>query len=98
MIDELDSTSSPELRDSLREWNRVPVDYCAGIKAVDDKGALADFDPLFLHLAVIGISDFFVTGGPLVKLLMPEGTDMEELGRHYEAFVEGLLLDGLKKR
>ena len=98
ILDELDSTSSPELRASLREWNRVPVDYYAGLKSLDKDGALADFNPLFLHLAVVGISDFFVTGGPLVELLVPEGTDMEELGRQYETFVEKLLIDGLKKR
>jgi AcrR family transcriptional regulator len=98
MLDELDSTSSPELRDSLRKWNRVPVDYYAGLRDLDVDGDLADYNPLFLHLAVIGISDFFVTGGPLVELLVPDGTDMEELGRQYEVFVEKLLMDGLKKR
>lgn len=98
MIDELDSTSSPELRASLRKWNRVPVDYYAGIKAIDRKGDLADYDPLFLHLAVVGISDFFVSGSPLIKLLVPDGTDMAELADKYEEFVERLLLEGLKKR
>ncbi len=98
MIEELDSTSSPEMRESVRTWNRVPVDYYAAIKDLDARDALSDFDPLFLHLAVIGISDFFVTGRPLIELLVPEGTDMEELGQQYEAFVERLLLEGLKKR
>ena len=98
MIDELDSTSSPEMRDNVRKWNRGPVDYYAGLKDLDEQHDLADFDPLFLHLAIVGISDFFVSGSPLVKLLVPEGTDMEELGQQYEAFVEKLLLDGLRKR
>ncbi|MXO66402.1 TetR/AcrR family transcriptional regulator [Altericroceibacterium endophyticum] len=98
MIDELDSTSSPEMRESVREWNKVPVDYYAGLQELDDKGHLTDFNPLFLHLAVIGISDFFVTGRPLIELLVPEDTDMDELAQEYEAFVERLLLDGLRKR
>lgn len=98
MIDELDSTSSPEMRDNVRKWNRGPVDYYAGLKDLDEQRDLADFDPLFLHLAIVGISDFFVSGSPLVKLLVPEGTDMDELGKQYEAFVEKLLLDGLRKR
>lgn len=99
MIDELDSTSSPDVRVSLREWNRWPVDFYARIKALDTEvHALADFDPLFLHLAVVGISDFFVSGSPLIELLVPEGTDMEALGHQYEAFVERMLLNGLKKR
>jgi TetR/AcrR family transcriptional regulator len=51
-----------------------------------------------MHLVVVGISDFFVTGGPLVELLTPEGTDMDDLALRYEQFVERLLLDGLRKR
>jgi TetR/AcrR family transcriptional regulator len=98
MLEELDSASSPELRDSVRQWNRVPVDYYAGIKALDDGGELVDFDPLFLHLAVIGISDFFTTGEPLLRLLVPDGTDMDELAARYEVFVERLLMDGLRHR
>ncbi|WP_237392427.1 TetR/AcrR family transcriptional regulator [Aurantiacibacter rhizosphaerae] len=98
MLDELDSTSSPEMRASLREWNRGPVDFYANLKSIDKDGDLSDFNPLFLHLAVIGISDFFVTGSPLVEMLVPEGTDMDALAKDYEAFVEDLLLNGLKKR
>jgi AcrR family transcriptional regulator len=102
MLEELDSASSPELRDSVRQWNRVPVDYYAGIKALDDGlddgGELVDFDPLFMHLAVIGISDFFTTGEPLLRLLVPDGTDMDELAARYEVFVEQLLMNGLRHR
>ncbi len=98
MLDELDSASSTEMRESVRQWNRVPVDYYDRIRKLDKTGELADFDPLFLHLAVIGISDFFVTGGPLLKLLLPEGSDMNEVARRYEDFVERLLLDGLRRR
>jgi len=98
MIEELDSTNSPEMRESVREWNRYPVDHYSALKKIDGAKELADFDPLFLHLAVVGISDFFVTGRPLIELLVPEGTDMDALAKRYEAFVERLLLEGLKKR
>ena len=98
MIEELDSTNSPEMRESVREWNRVPVNYYAGLQDLDEAGDLNKFDPLFLHLAVVGISDFFVTGRPLIELLVPEGTDMDKLAVDYETFVERLLLDGLRAR
>lgn len=98
MLNELDSASSGEVRDSVREWNRIPVNQYAAIKRLDEAGELIDFDPLFMHLVVVGISDFFVTGGPLVELLTPEGTDMDDLAQRYEQFVERLLLDGLRKR
>lgn len=98
MIEEIDSASSPEMRERAREWNRQPVDYYAKIKTLDEKSELADFDPLFMHLAVVGISDFFVSGSPLIELLVPDDTDMEELGRKYEAFVIRLITEGLLKR
>ncbi len=98
MLNEIDSASSGEMRESVREWNRIPVNQYAAIKSLDKAGDLVDFEPLFLHLAVVGISDFFITGGPLVKLLTPEGTDMDDLALRYEEFVERLLLDGLRKR
>lgn len=98
MLDELDSASSSEMRESVRQWNRVPLDYYDRIRKLDKAGELTDFDPLFLHLAVIGISDFFVTGGPLLELLLPDGSDKEDVARRYEDFVERLVIDGLRKR
>lgn len=98
MIEELDSASSPEVREKMREWNRHPLSAYTKIQELDEAGELRSFDPLFMHLAVIGISDFFASGAPLIELLAPEGTDMEELGKRYEEFVTQLLLEGLRKR
>lgn len=98
MIEELDSASSPEVRERMREWNRVPVSYYAKLRELDSERRLRDFDPLFMYLAVVGISDFFASGAPLIELLVPPGTDMVELGQRYEAFVVRLVLDGLKAR
>jgi AcrR family transcriptional regulator len=98
MIEELDSASSTDVLDQVREWNRAPVDFYETIAASDNGKELAPFDALFLHLAVIGISDFFVSGAPLVRLLAPPETDLAELDKKYEAFVTELLLNGLRKR
>jgi AcrR family transcriptional regulator len=98
MIEELDSASSPEVRQKMREWNRQPLSSYARLQELDEQGALRKFDPLFMHLAVVGISDFFASGAPLVELLVPPGTDLAELGRNYEAFVVRLVLEGLKAR
>lgn len=98
MIEELDSASSPEVLDQVREYNLIPVEFYEQIASSDNGKELAPFDALFLHLAVIGISDFFVSGAPLVRLLAPAGTDLAELDRKYEAFVTQLLLNGLRKR
>lgn len=98
MIEELDSAQSPEVRERAREWNKGPVDFYQEILRQDAGRELEPFDALFLHLAIIGISDFFVSGAPLIEMLVPPGTDMAELDKRYEAFVTRLLLDGLRKR
>jgi len=98
MIEELDSASSAEVRDKMREWNRQPLDNYNRLQELDAGKGLRPFDPLFMHLAVVGISDFFATGAPLIELVVPEGTDMEELRRDYEAFVVELITRGVIRR
>jgi AcrR family transcriptional regulator len=98
MIEELDSASSAEVREKMREWNRQPLSNYAKLQELDERGELRKFDPLFMHLAVVGISDFFASGAPLIELLVPAGTDMAELDRMYEEFVTRLLTDGVRKR
>lgn len=98
MAEELSNVRSPEVREKLREWQRMPVDAYQELRERDGGAHLTDFTPLFVHLAVIGISDFFHSGEEVVKMLVPEGTDLAELEREYEAFIPRLLLDGLRKR
>jgi AcrR family transcriptional regulator len=98
MIEELDSASSPEVREKMRDWNRQPIANYARIQELDLAGKLRPFDPLFMYLAVVGISDFFASGAPLIELVAPEGTDIAELGREYENFVVELISEGLRKR
>lgn len=98
MIEELDSASSPEVREKMREWNRNPVANYARILEFDKKGELREFDPIFMYLAVVGISDFFVAGAPLIELLVPPGTNKDDLAKRYEEFVVRLITDGVRKR
>jgi len=46
MIEELDSASSPEVREKMREWNRNPVANYARILEFDEKGELREFSDL----------------------------------------------------
>jgi AcrR family transcriptional regulator len=98
MIEELDSASSAEVREKMREWNRQPLDNYARLQELDTGKALRPFDPLFMHLAVVGISDFFASGAPLIELVVPAGTDMDKLRRDYEAFVVELITEGVRRR
>lgn len=96
--EELSTARSPEIRAKLREWQRIPVQLYEQMRDADEGQELASFEPLFLHLAVIGISDFFHSGEEVVKMLVPEDTDLAALERDYEAFIAKLLLNGLRRR
>jgi AcrR family transcriptional regulator len=98
MVEELSSARSPAVRDQVREWSRGPIDFYERLGNRAKGKELAEFNPLFLHLAIVGISDFFVSGQPLIQLLVPPATDMGALQRDYERFVVSLLLDGLRRR
>jgi AcrR family transcriptional regulator len=98
MAEELSNARSPEIREQLREWQQMPVEAYRELRESDETGKLTDFTPLFLHLAVMGISDFFHSAEEVVKMLVPEGTDLAALEREYEAFIPRLLLDGLRRR
>ena len=98
MIDELADTGSPQSRAWLREINLGAAEHHRELLARDGGVELAVVDPLFLHLTLVGIADFFAAAQSVIRELVPEGTDMAELGRRYEAFVVKLLLDGLRRR
>ena len=48
---------------------------------------LSRFDPVMLHLAVVGISDFFASAEPVIGGLIPEGIDTETFKRKFEDFL-----------
>jgi AcrR family transcriptional regulator len=98
MIEELDSASSPEVREKMRDWNGQPIANYQRIQELDHDGKLREFNPLFMYLAVVGISDFFATGAPLIDLVVPPGTDLDKLRRDYEAFVVELITEGLRRK
>lgn len=94
MIDELADAPSEVIRDRHREINRAAVAAYANIRDMDD-ARLRPFDPLFLYLVIVGIFDFYVSAEPLVRTMVPPGTDLKRLSNEFEEFVENLLLKGL---
>jgi len=98
MTEELGAAKSPEIQRKVSEFQHTPVEFYEALKARDGGSKLNDYDPLFLHLAVIGISDFFQSGAAVVKMLAPEGADLAALEKQYEEFAVRLLLDGLRRR
>lgn len=52
-------------------------------------------DPRFLHVAMIGMSEFFVAATPLLKEFFGEDADMAELKERYIGFLRDMILSGV---
>ena len=98
MIDELAQAGTEESLARVRDMNLDLIAYYRQLLQADGGKELIDANPLFLHLAVLGASDFFSSAQPLIKELLPEGTDMETLTGEFLAFLTNLFLDGVRKR
>lgn len=98
IIDELAQAGSEESRSRVRAMNLDLVDFYRELLNADNGSELVATDPLFLHLAVLGASDFFSSAEPLIRELLPADTDMVKLTSDFQAFLVKLLLDGLRKR
>lgn len=98
MVDELADAKSAQTRHLQGQMNQRAVQGYADLMKRDGSRTLRKVDPLLLHLALVGVFDFFVSAQPVVRNLVPEGTDMDALGNAFENFVVDLFLNGLLKR
>ena len=96
--DELEQAGTEESRARVRSMNLDLVDYFRALLKADGGRELVDADPLFLYVSILGASDFFSSAEPLIRELLPEGTDMEKLTECFQQFLAKLVLDGLRKR
>ena len=97
MIDELAEAKSAEVRSRHREMNVQAIGFYEKLMAGGDR-ELRAVDPMFLYLMLIGIFDFFVSAEPMIRNVVPEGTDMQALEQRFEDFVVDLVINGLRKR
>lgn len=98
IIDELGQAGTEESRARVRDMNLDLVNFYRELFRADGGRELVKTDPLFLYVAVLGASDFFSSAEPLIRELLPEGTDMEKLTAGFKKFLVKLVLDGLRKR
>jgi TetR/AcrR family transcriptional regulator len=98
MVDELAESSSPEVREAIRERNAGLVARYAEIIENQIGDEIVDVDPLLLHAAILGVCEFFTAAQSVILPLAEPGTDPQALAARYEAFVVDLFLNGLRKR
>lgn len=98
MVDELAESGSAEVREAVRQRNKGLVERYAGILKSQIGDEIVDVDPLFLHVAILGVCEFFTAAQSVVMPLAEPGTDPTDLATRYEAFVIDLFLNGLRRR
>jgi hypothetical protein len=53
-------------------------------------------DPRFLHVALIGLTEFFTSAEPLLRELFGPNTPPEEIKQRYIDFLTDLILNGVQ--
>lgn len=98
MVEECAGSRVPEVRRRVRELNARVVSNYALLLHLEKDGPKNSTDALFMHVAVIGMSEFFAAAQPMIAPLAPEGLDADELAERYKDFIARLVLDGLRAR
>jgi AcrR family transcriptional regulator len=96
MIDECAESKSAEVRRRVRDMNAGRVNFYTMLMHTEGKPAREATDPLFMHVAVIGLCEFFAAAQAMIRPLAPAGMDPDELAARYKKFIVRLVLDGLR--
>ena len=97
MIEELADAGNDASRARVREMNLDLVAFYRRLLKADAGATMQAVNPLFLHLLVLGTSDFFATAEPLIREVVPTNTNMEKLAAGFEEFLVKLVMDGVRK-
>jgi AcrR family transcriptional regulator len=98
MVDELADAKSSEVSRHLGDLNRRAVSDFASMMERDGGATMRKVDPAFLHIALLGLFDFFSSAEPVVRQIVPEETDTSAMFAAYEEFVTDLVLNGMRQR
>ena len=97
MVEELAGAGTDESRARVREMNQDLVAFYRRVLKADAGETMQNVNPLFLHLMVLGASDFFATAEPMIREVVPSNTNMEKLAAGFQEFLVKIVIDGLRK-
>lgn len=98
MIDECAGSKSAEVRRRVRELNNGVVSRYALLLHTEKEESTRATDPLFMHVAIIGMCEFFAAAQAMITPLAPAGMSADELAEQYKDFIVRLVVDGLRSR
>ena len=98
VIEELMQVGTEASRARVKAMNLDLVQFYRKLLREDGGSQLIATDPLLLHLLVLGASDFFASAEPLIRELVPAGTNMDKFAAKFQHFLIDTILSGLRKR
>lgn len=98
MVEECAEAKSPVVRARMQELSAHVVDELDVLLRKDGSTDDRSLDALFMHVAMIGLCEFFAAAQAMIVPLAPKGMSPTELATRYEAFIRDLVLDGVRKR
>jgi TetR/AcrR family transcriptional regulator len=98
LMEECSVAKSRVVRERIRELNSHAVQSLAKLLRTDRQGGAEPLDAMFLHVAMIGLCEFFSAAQQVIQPLAPKGMPAAELSSRYAAFIQGLVLDGVRRK
>lgn len=98
MVEGCAEAKSPAVRARVRELSAAPLHLYAQFLHLQGAEAEASPDPLFLHVAIIGLCEFFAAAQAMIVPLAPKQIPATELAERYKDFIRTLVLDGVRSR
>jgi AcrR family transcriptional regulator len=97
MVEECAEAKSPVVRARVQELTDHVVHELGGLLRTEARTAERSPEALFLHVAMIGLCEFFAAAQAVILPLAPKGMSADELAARYERFIHDLVLDGIRK-
>lgn len=98
MVEECAGSTSAEVRRRVRELNTGVVSRWALMLHAERESNTRSTDPLFMHVAIIGMCEFFAAAQAMIMPLVPDGIDAGQLAERYKDFIVRLVLDGMRSQ
>lgn len=99
VAEEIAPSASAEAREAFQRENLGSIAaFDELLKEGSKDGSLRKVDPVLLHIAVLGMCDFFVGSGSALQDAVGKSTSSAAAAKRYAEFISTLVVDGLKPR
>ena len=99
LLEEVATSKSVRSRQMFHRLNQQAIStYTEVIKDGAKSKTLRQLDPVLLHIAVVGMVEFFLSSRPLLEDAFGKGTQPAQLSDRYADLIVRLAVDGARQR